>query len=312
MSMLCRKATNSWKTSSGLSRSATVVTGADAARRPRCGEVEVAEVADEDDDRLARGGEGLRLLGAARPARRRSMCVARQATAGGTPRSSSACRSACPARTRSSSSARRQLGTGAAVVGAQPLHALAVPSVRRWRRPGRRGRMPPARAGRAAARQPSLKPEHADGVGGPTRERVPRSRRLTSPEARAWRRTVSMRCSTVTKLATASRPSTMPSSSVESKRSAKKAASEHGDEPVGALGDADVGGVAEPLGARLGVGHDAAEDEAGEGEPGHRAGCRPGRRSRGRGRRRSRRRRSGRASSRGRRPTCSTGPTRGP
>ena len=78
----------------------------------------------------------------------------------------------------------------------------------------------------------------------------------TSPDASAWRRTVSMRCSTVTKLATASRPSTMPEQQRGVEQVGEERRHEHGDETVGALGDADVGRVTQPLGPRLGVGDD--------------------------------------------------------
>ena len=123
------------------------------------------------------------------------------------------------------------------------------------------------RVGGALGHQAQCRPPDAEPG---DRQRVADLRRQhPHTRSRAWRRTSSMRCTTVTRLARASSPSTTASTTSGRNQPTSPVADEHDDQPVGPLGDADVGGHAEPLGARLGVGHDAAEDEAGQGEGRH-------------------------------------------
>ena len=112
------------------------------------------------------------------------------------------------------------------------------------------------------------------------------------PEARpasAWRRTTQIRWTTVTVLATASTQRvTLAAGSAGRSRSAKTGQHQDRDEPVGALGDADLGLHAERLGLGPGVRRDRAHHQAVRAQSTGRASCRPGRRSRAPGRRRSR------------------------
>ena len=143
--------------------------------------------------------------------------------------------------------------------------------------------------------------------GRPTRGRL---RRRGSAASACWR-TTQTRWTTVTVLASASTHSATYIRTA-GRRSPKPGHHQDRHEPVGALGDADLGVEAERLGAGPGVGRDRRPSPGRPGTARGRAGCRRRRRSRARGRRRSRRRRSGRAWSRGRRRRGRCGPSCGP
>ena len=118
----------------------------------------------------------------------------------------------------------------------------------------------------------------------------------------AWRRTRTIRWTTVIVLATASAQSTIVSRIGSVEDVGQPGHHEHGDQPVGALGDATLGRHAEALGLGSRVRRHRAHHQAPQGDV-RRAGRRhrPGT-ARSPGRRRSRRRRAGRASSRGTTP----------
>ena len=153
-----------------------------------------------------------------------------------------------------------ELGAHPGVVGPQPRTpgAAAAPgdvgdAVERARRPARSGI-------RRTRPQPS---------GSRRRSVRPRSGERAHTAPRAWRRTVEHPLDHGDQAGEGQQARARRRAGPRAGRAHQPGGREHDDQPVGALGDADVGGHAEALGAGLGVGDDAAEDQAGQREGGH-------------------------------------------